>query len=170
MVPPSPDVLPEGGLGSEAKGLIPEPSRVHGCVEDPNDTPGGVIPVDAIDDDTLSIDAIDTGYGKASKPRALSGSSRGRSPGPLHVDHSSDERRALFIAAHQLKASTTGQKNQQHDIIKTSQFMENKNKKMLDNNLIQGQITMRERQSIETHGTHPRETVQSQTLGCKVNN
>ena len=112
MVPPSPDVLPEGGLGSEAKGLILEPSRVHGCVEDPNDTPGGVIPVDAIDDDTLSIDAIDTGYGKASKPRALSGSSRGRSPGPLHVDHSSDERRALFIAAHQLKASTTGQKKQ----------------------------------------------------------
>ena len=87
MVPPSPDVLPEGGLGSEAKGLIPEPSRVHGCVEDPNDTPGGVIPVDAIDDDALSIhlhdDAIDTGYGKASKPKAERGSSRGRSPGPF---------------------------------------------------------------------------------------
>ena len=124
MVPPSPDELPAGGLGSEAKGLILEPSRVHGCVEDPNSTPGGVIPVDAIDDDTLSIDAIDTGYGKASKPRATSGSSRGRSPGPLHVDHSSDERRALLIAAHQLKASSTGQINQQHDIIKTSQLME----------------------------------------------
>ena len=115
MAPP-----PLCGLGSEAKGGDPEPSRVHGCVEDPIDSPAIIV-------NTLAADAfalhsqdeitINPGYGKASTPAAARTPVRGRSPGPQYSDPSSDERRAQYIAC-QWKGNATAQTQQ---TIKASQ-------------------------------------------------
>ena len=75
MVPPSPDELPAGGSGSEAKGGVPAPSRVHDHADDPIDSPSGAILLPENDAETLSLhshdDVITAGYGRASTPTRI---------------------------------------------------------------------------------------------------